>query len=406
MYIKRLLKSKKPGSAIPLVVLVVVLLSITGAGLLSLGLRGRIFSIRTASEITARCAADAGLTKAIFEMNEQLKIKPWNDSILPQETDEALPNCNAVFSYNVTIDGGGSYAIESVGQANQRERRANSTLRLKGLFEYAITTRGDLILKSLTLIDGYNSADSGDTDTEVQIATNSTLSDSIILNSGVTVDGAVLVGVGGDTEDVIKDLGSSTGLRYSMSEEIEFPAITPPTLPDMGNINEHGSTRTLGPGDNGEYGSITLKKSNNPGILEIDGGDVVLYITGDIDMGQSCEIVIKPGSSLTIYLDGDLDAGNSNGINNETQIPGDFRLYGTSTGAQDLDLKADSDFYGAVYAPNADIEIKAGGDIYGSFTGDDFEFKAGSNFHYDEALRTADFDDEGVRFVVERWSEQ
>lgn len=45
-------------------------------GLLSLGLNSRIYSMRTASDIAARCAADAGLTMAVFEMNEKLKVKP------------------------------------------------------------------------------------------------------------------------------------------------------------------------------------------------------------------------------------------------------------------------------------------------------------------------------------------
>ena len=57
----KMLQSKKRGSAIPLAVVAVVILLAMGTGLLSLGLNIRIFSIRTASDITARSAADAGL---------------------------------------------------------------------------------------------------------------------------------------------------------------------------------------------------------------------------------------------------------------------------------------------------------------------------------------------------------
>jgi len=36
---------------------------------------------------------------------------------------------------------------------------------------------------------------------------------------------------------------------------------------------------------------------------------------------------------------------------------------------------------------------------------DNFELKAGGNYHYDEALRKVEIDDEGARFVVKRWHE-
>ena len=83
-------QSKRKGSVIVLMLLAVVVLSVMGVGLLSLGLRGRTIAIRNTSKIAARCAADAGLTKAVFEMNEKLKVKPWDGSTLPQATNETL----------------------------------------------------------------------------------------------------------------------------------------------------------------------------------------------------------------------------------------------------------------------------------------------------------------------------
>ena len=119
---KKLLQSKKRGSAIPLSMVVVMILLAMGTGLLSLGLHGRIISIRTSSDIAARSAADAGLIKALFEMNEKLKVTPWNDSSLPVGTNIGLPNCDAVFSYTVTGDLDGGYTIESTGNSNQAQK--------------------------------------------------------------------------------------------------------------------------------------------------------------------------------------------------------------------------------------------------------------------------------------------
>jgi len=402
----KLLQSKRRGSAIALVLLVIVILLATGVGLLSLGLHSRIFAIRNASDIVARCAVDAGLTKALFEMNEKLKVKPWDGSTLPQATDEMLPNCDAIYSYTITGDIGNGYIIESIGKSNQAERRVNSSLRLQGPFECALFVQGTMILKAGTLVDGYNSLDPGDTDVEVRIGTDSTLPNSIMLNFGVAVNGDVLVGVGGDVESVVQDQGATVDDKYAINVETVFPDITVPALPDKGTeISVHGTTLTMGPADNGEYDGIELKRAANPGVLEITGGDVVLHVTGDTSLGQDCEIIVREGASLTLYLDGDLVAGNQAGINNENS-PVNFKLYGTGEGAQEFDLKAKGDFFGAVYAPNADIIINAGGDICGSFIGSNFEIKSGGNFKYDEALKNVSVDDEAVRFVIQHWSEE
>jgi hypothetical protein len=50
-------------------------------------------------------------------------------------------------------------------------------------------------------------------------------------------------------------------------------------------------------------------------------------------------------------------------------------------------------------------EVCFGGDVYGSIVCNEFEFKSGGDFYFDEALRDAAVDDPGVRVSVERWSE-
>ncbi len=407
MNLKKQLQSKRRGDAMSLAVVAVMLLLAMGMGLLSLGLHARIYSVRAASDIAARCAADAGLTIALFEMNEQLKNKPWSDSVLPEETNQQLSNCDATFSYKVT-SGADGYVVESVGTSGLCVKRVYATLELQGLFEHAILTRDTLTLKSGTVVDGYNSLDPSDTDSDVDVGTQSTSGDTIILNNGVTVEGDVIVGVGGDPDTVIKDLGATTGDQYAGTQNDPLPVIIPPALPNKASdISAKGATVTLTPADSGRYSAIDLKNGSSPGVLEISGGAVTLHITGDITLGQSCEIIVRDGASLTIYADGDIQCANGSDINSENppEAASTFKLYGTGDGQQSFDLKAKSEFTGIIYAPNADIQLYAGGDAYGSIVANTFEFKAGGNYHYDEALRQVETDDEGVRFVVKRWYE-
>ena len=408
---KKLLQSMRRGSAMPLSMVAVMILLALGVALMSLGMKRRIYAMRMTSDITARCAADAGLTLALFEMNEKLQVKPWNDSTLPQATDISLPYCdNQVCSYTVTGDLGGGYTITSIGESGHAIRGVRATIELHGLFDHAILTRDNLILKSGTLIDGYNSLDPLDTDTDVDIGTQSILDSSIILNMGVIVDGDVVVGVGGNPNTVIQDLGATTtGSHYAGMEQELLPQIVPPTdLFDMhSDISVQGQTAALTPADNGQYSLISLKQETVPAILEISGGDVVLHITGDIQLGQSCEIIVKDGSTLTLYVDGNIHCRESSGINPDipSQEANTLHVYATGQGVQLFDLKAKSQWTGVVYAPNAEITLYASGDAYGAVVAKKFEFKAGGNYHYDEALRNIDMDDEGVRFVIKRWEE-
>lgn len=407
----KLLQSKKRGSAIALVVVAVLALLAMGMGLLSLGSNSRIYSIRIASEIAARCAADSGLEKALFEMNEKLKVKTWNGSILPQAKNEKMPYCDEVLSYTISGDPTSGYVITSLGKSGQAERTVIATIGLKGLFDNAILTKNTLILKPSTHVDGYNSLYPLDTDTDADIGSQSILGSCIVLNSGVTIEGDVVVGIGGDPDTAIKDLGATTGNRYAMTEIDPLPLISPPSdLLNMGTaISASGQTVTITPVDNGAYTGINLAQSDTPGALEISGGDVVLHITGDIEVGNSCEIIVKDGSSLTIYIDGNIHCHNDCAINSECppENPTKLKLYATGEDEQFFDIKAKSNWSGIIYAPNADIDLYAKGDFYGSIVADNFELKAGGNFHYDKALKNnVSIDDEGVRFIVKRWREE
>jgi len=411
MSIKKTMRSKRPGSALVLVTIAAVLLTLVGVALLQVGLSSRLFAIGSVHKIKAFSAADAGLTMAIYEMNEKLKDQIWNSDELPEATDVCLPCCDGICSYAVAGDLGGGYSITSVGEAGRAKKTVKTTIELRGMFESAILTKSNLVLKSGTLIDGYNSQDPLDTETNADIATQSTADSSITLNAGVIVNGDVKVGLGGNPDTAIKDLGATiAGSKYGATTKDPLPQMTVPAdLFYMGtSIDAKGSTVTIGPADSGTYTEINLKSTGVPGIIEIDGGDVELHITGDIQVGQSCEIVVKDGSSLILYADSDIHCRENSGINveNPANEAETLQLYATGREAQNFDIKAKSEWVGVVYAPNADVDLYANGDVYGSVVADNFEFKAGGNYHYDKALKNVTNEDKGVRFVIKRWEEE
>ncbi|MBC8470945.1 MAG: hypothetical protein H8D56_15845 [Planctomycetes bacterium] len=394
---KKLIQSKKRGSAIPLAMLLVVLLISMGMGLLNLGLHSRMISIRTSSDIAARCAADAGLTKALFEMNEQLKVKPWNDSTLPIETQISLPNCDAVYSYSVTVDSG-IYTLQSTGTSGQFQRTVSCTLQLQGPFESAIFTEGFINLNNSAEVDWYNYDAS---DVNLKVGTNSTADGSVDLANSAIIRGDVAVGVGGDTDTAIVLGGSAiiTGQTSALTEEVELLPITVPeaidSLPSGGDINNNTTISS-----SGKYSSIDLGNSET---VVIDG-DVTLYITGDITLGNSAELQIEPGASLTLYLGGDFEGQNSSSVNNETEDPKSLQIYGLDS-CEELRFKNSSDFFGAIYAPNADVIMNNSATVYGAVVSKTFDMRNSGVFMYDASLRDSSVNDELVRFKINRWHE-
>ena len=410
MYRKSLLQSKRGGFAIAIVLCAVILVLVIGAGVLSIGMHGRALAVRTSSEIAARSAADAGLTKALYEMNQQLEAKTWNDSSLPSATDEPLPNCDSSFSYNVakttTADGNDLYTLRCTGNSGLFQKTVNATMELKGIFEYAIFVADNITLKNGTTISAYNKKPG---DPPLQIGTNSTASGAITAKTGVTIDGDVVIGVGGDTDTVIDNKAEAaiSGDAYSSLIKNKTPAIKVPSsllnMPSSGDLTGSSiiSTSVV-------YDSIDLTGAsgdlNKVDIITVIAKNVEIYVTGDLRLGNLDELQITSLASLTIYLGGNLFIDNSGAINNLTMNPKKLKIYGLDTCAA-VDFKNSGAFYGAIYAPEADIRLHNGVKIYGAMVGKSFIQDVNADFYYDMSLREVDPTEIGVHMVIKRWSE-
>lgn len=396
----KLRKSKRRGFT-ALVMVIVAILLVTGVGLLSLGFDSRVMGIRDASGVIARCAADSGLAKAIYEMNEKLKVKPWDGSTLPGVTNEALPGSDATFSYSVTGDTTNGYTVQCTGKHLAAEKTVNCTLGMKGLFDYAIFTEMNISLKNDATVDWYN-YDAGEK--PFSIGTNAIEAGAIDLKHNATVNGDVIVGYGGDPDVVIQDGGANiTGDIYVAPEIYDIPPVTVPQdlvdLPSQGTLDDFAVITS-----SGKYDSIDL---GNHKVIAING-DVSLYITGDVTLGNSAQLVVvnqsmNPNASLTLYIGGNVEVKNGGSFNNLARDPKKLSIFGVD-GCDDIILKNSSDFYGTIYAPDTRIEMKNSANAYGAIVAETFEQKNSATFYYDASLRDVTIE-ETERFIVKYWSE-
>jgi len=350
------------------------------------------------------------VVKAFVQMNEKLSNGSFADDygssgdegdVLWQSSYEALPNCNGQFSYSVSLGTGGVYEVEVTGTSGQAERKVNCSFKLKGPFEAALLVERTLVMKPGSTVEGFNFASAGE---KLIMGTLSILDNQIILGGGVFVDGDVVVGVGGDPSEVIS-AGDAviTGSTYAMSEEFYLPEPEVPewldSMPSQGTINSEGSITT-----SGKYDGISLGKGDE---VIIDG-PVTLYVTGDIGLSNSAQLQINndnPNASLTLYMGGNLYCKNGGEINNRTKDSTRLKIFGLDD-CTNLSFGATAEFYGAILAPEAEMNLKSSVEIYGSVLVKIFNQGSTAGFHYDAALRKVGIDDDLVRFVLNRWQEQ
>ena len=274
--------------------------------------------------------------------------------------------------------------VVSTGLANEIQRRARLNHNIikddPGLFDFALFARDNLTFHNGVSLNGFNFADGDD---PLQVGTNGIDPGNITLKNSASIDGDVIVGAGGSPDEVI-DLASGaeiTGDSSAMQEEWEPPAVEVPTTlfnsTSLGSI-EDPTTIT----SSGKYDSIDLGNSET---IRIEG-EVELYITGDIELGNSSSIEIAEGGKLTLFLGGDLELKNSADINNLTQDSTNLIIMGLDT-CESIILKNSSNLYASIYAPDADVDFRNSADFYGAVVSQSFMQHNSADFHYDANLR-------------------
>lgn len=383
--------------------IVVLLLSMASLALIRVGGDARIRTIKNDFQTAARFAADAGVERVLYLMNNELAAGTWSVGDVPTYTSEPLPGSNA--DYTVTFTGNltSGYQITSVGHSAGHTKTVRATIALTSPIakDFAVFGKDSVDLKNGSVVDGFNSDDSGDTDVPAKIGTLSDSNGAIGIDNNVTIDGDIYTVPDGDADAIVNAHNGAdiTGGYFVLPSYYSMPPVSPPDyVASQGTIS--GKNITLHSSDSGKYSRISVAKK---GTLSING-DVTLYVTGDVNLKKDAKIEVKNNASLALYLDGDIEGKNSSGFNNKTQVPSNLLIYGTGTD-QEINLKNSTNLYGVIYAPSADMVVHNSVDAYGSFIVENFQLKNSGEIYYDKALRKVSEEDALARFTVTRWEE-
>jgi len=350
----------------------VALLLVLGTGLLALDMHVRHWAVRTSAEIASRVAADAGLTEAVYQMNEKLKAGPWDDETLPGASDATLPNCDATYTFHIVGDANSDYTVESFGNSGRFTRRVNANLRLRGVFDNAIYATTSILLENNILIDAPNSG----------VATDPT-------GTGTTLENSA------EVEGEIRE------------ESWDLPLLPPPAGGVFAVSKGKIETDTiLTPADSGRYDQIKLKGET----LTIRPDDnlnngsppVILYVTGEVSLDTNGRIQVENDGSLLIYAGGDLTVRNSSNVNYDTQQARKVMVVACAA-APNVTIENSTDFCGVIYAPTARVIVENNVRYRGAVVSRTSRVKNHVTLTYDESLAGGNFLNLPVKFVVDRW---
>lgn len=255
-------------------------------------------------------------------------------------------------------------------------------------FSYAIFGRnkvkignGTVMVKADSYHSGYGGYGGGNVKENADVGTNGTAADSVEILPQGEVHGDITVGPGASPlSTVVNNKGLVTGTISTGTSPVLLPSVynVPVGAINLGDVYLDGSQ------------TLTLNEG-------------VYYMT-DLDVLGSAGITCN--GKVTIYLDCTTDPGSpdirigGNGIVNTSQIPKDLVIYCRDT-VPSIAVSGNSTFYGAIYAPQADIVLNSGA-VHGAIVGKTVTMNgATSSLHYDEAL----YDPANPRAVLCSWRE-
>ena len=227
--------------------------------------------------------------------------------------------------------------------------------------------------------------------------------EQIRMKSNSAVHGDGVLGPSGS----IAIVGNSflTGAVSKMPDRVELPAIALPSFPSKGALSV-SQDQTLSAG---QYYFTDLEVGGNKQ-LTIAGPTTL--VVDNLTVKSNAKLLIDPsGGKVNIYVTNDFIL-NSNTLMAPTDFdPAMLEVQLLSDNILDpdqdvdlddlssLDFDSNAEFYGTIYAPDAQVEIDSNFEFYGSLVARRVHLDSNSKIHFDEALldsnkagKTADFE--------------
>ena len=139
-----------------------------------------------------------------------------------------------------------------------------------------------------------------------------------------------------------------------------------------------------------------FKLTGSPKTILVIGGEVKLWVKGNLSIPATWEVKIEPGSVLKLYVGdttGPAVSGDFGKVSSSAGPAATFQYYGLPTN-DSVTWGGNNEFRGTVYAPQATFKLNGGGsgtfDYMGACVVNQVVMVGKFQFHYDEALKRKD----------------
>src|SRR5437764_1115047 len=285
----------------------------------------------------------------------------------------------------------------------QVSRRIEAIVRPVSAFDQAVMSVGVVDLKNQnTVVDSYDSTDptkstNGLYDRAKRQENGDIAADGQLIEAGnAQIHGDVATNAG-----TVSGAANITGIERTDFYQEPIPVGAPSWTATNSSVTsvDGNATITASPTQRSAASRYILAQISISGNKTLtiagnaDGSQtyVEIYVTGDISVSGTSQIVVQPGVTATIYFGGNVDI-SGNGVMNSNNQPGDLMLYGIQPPAntpEHVSIGGNSQITASVYAPGHDVTINGGGTnghVYGSIVGKTVTMTGVSNLQYDEQL--------------------
>jgi len=381
---RRRSSNSESGAILLIVIILMLAFTITGMAFLNMAVMEHNLAMREVHKTQAFYLADAGI--------ERLRFKLYAGEDEPQ-----IPDWISLGDGDYKVEGFYSatppYAI-STGRITNGDRQVLKKIKVRiyksGLFDYGIFADEGIRMTGVGgnyKVSSYDSNDptsllpDGLDQDQATIGTNGNGPEVLDLQNS-QVNGSAYAGPGANVEEAIKlgPQGEITGeegvLSVRRPMEVFVPEGADSLVADKGPLElADGEESTIS--IDGYYSSINVH-----GMLIIDA-DCLLKVD-TLTIGGEGSIVVTSTAYVTLYLTQWMRAMGG-GLVNESEVPAQLRIYG-GTDCNEIEIGGTPDFYGVVYAPNADVFCNGTGDVYGSVVGGYVRVGGTPHVYWDMAL--------------------
>ena len=406
---------------------------------------------RSFKSLSAFNLAEAGVERAIYELNNGYMFLPWtvepDGTLKTSMLNFAAADGKVIGDINVDIlppagaTGDETRFVESQGQisfiANRtvdKEVRVLLEAEYGSIFKFAVFADEGIYMASNVRVDSYNTKENLIYDEKTSgnmghVGSNTTITPAagggIYLSSQDELMGRVACGYGTAPKSIDNVIDTNTANTYVDGGKFILGSpfnMTPD--PPISNFTDSLDFNPAKPGilAKSKGGPVVLNETNsgiyNSFVMDVGStvkiqGNVTLYITGvtqskgEFLMKNNTTVEIEPGSSLKLILGNTSFQQLSNTeVNNLTKTAENLVILGTEQFTGEMHWNSNTALYGAIFVPEAAIHYDSNHDLYGSLVCNWLDFNSNANIHYDEALGNLDWISAGLpTYVVKYWQQ-